>query len=195
MRPGVLFIIALVFSLAFITRAVGTASDFQAMAKNAAEHAATDEAAHDGHAEPEPDPAPLSAEGGDLPALVGMIRTRTEEIDRRLAEIEAREKLLLAVEARASEKLAELEAAQRALAETADRLDSASSADIKALADMYANMKPAQAGAIFNAMEPSFAAGFLTQIRPENAALILAAMEPQKAYAVSVIIAGRNAEN
>jgi flagellar motility protein MotE (MotC chaperone) len=58
---------------------------------------------------------------------------------------------------------------------------------------MYESMKPARAGEIFNAMEPAFAAGFLTQMNRENAALVLANMDTQKAYAASIIIAGRNA--
>jgi flagellar motility protein MotE (MotC chaperone) len=54
-------------------------------------------------------------------------------------------------------------------------------------------MKPARAGEIFKAMDPSFAAGFLTEMNSENAALILSSMDTEKAYAASVIIAGRNA--
>ena len=43
-------------------------------------------------------------------------------------------------------------------------------------------------------MAPEFAAGFLGQMGAVPAALILANMEAEKAYAVSLLLAGRNVE-
>ncbi|MBI1393843.1 MAG: hypothetical protein GC152_13980 [Alphaproteobacteria bacterium] len=197
MRPGALLIISMVFTLAFVTRAIGTVSDVR--------DGATAEISG-GNASHGSDPLPVRSDDfeppehpdgndADFVSLAGMIKERTNEIQRRIDELNERENLLAAIESRVDEKLQQLAAAQSALAETAARVDAASERDIMALADMYANMKPQQAGAIFNAMEPSFAAGFLTSMRPETAAAILAGMEPQKAYAVSVIIAGRNMNN
>ena len=57
---------------------------------------------------------------------------------------------------------------------------------------MYQQMKPKQAGQIFNEMAASFAAGFIAEMRPDAAALVLANMDATKAYAVSLLIAGRN---
>jgi len=218
MKPSVLLVITLIFLLAFVSRVIGAVDEVDGLVKSAraggaaSQQAPAETRASAGSREPvdsvdtgdaaaagsAPD-ADMSTreidEDADLTSLVDAIKQRSAEIDRRMAELGAREALLDAIETRARETLAELEAAQGALAENAARLDAASDQDIKALAQMYANMKPAQAGAIFDAMEPSFAAGFLTEIRSENAALILASMDPQKAYAVSVIIAGRNVEN
>jgi flagellar motility protein MotE (MotC chaperone) len=42
-------------------------------------------------------------------------------------------------------------------------------------------------------MDPGFAAGFLGRMRPDAAAAVLAGMDPAAAYAISAIIAGRNA--
>ncbi len=207
MKPGVLFVIATMFSLAFVTRAIGTVESVRG---DSASEAGADKMSMVGHGESH-DSTTSDAHGAaynprvgdhvgddiddDVVSLASMIRQRTAEIERRIEELNEREQALGEVEARVDEKLAELETAQAALADTAARVDAASDEDIRALANMYANMKPAQAGAIFNAMEPSFAAGFLTAMRAENAAAVLASMEPQKAYAVSVIIAGRNVEN
>ena len=54
-------------------------------------------------------------------------------------------------------------------------------------------MKPQKAGEIFDTMNPTFAAGFLTEMNSENAALILANMSTDNAYEASMIIASRNA--
>ena len=83
-------------------------------------------------------------------------------------------------------------AAGGGLAETAALVDDAAGRDGRHLADMYRQMKPKQAGRIFNAMAPEFAAGFLGQMGAVSAAQILANMEAEKAYAVSLLLAGRN---
>ena len=57
---------------------------------------------------------------------------------------------------------------------------------------MYRQMKPKQAAQIFDQMPPSFAAGFLGEMAPESAALIMANMDAERAYAVSLLLAGRN---
>jgi len=198
MKPGALIVISIVFTLAFVTRAIGTVADVRA------DEAIVGQEASDGKG---PIGVEVASTTGvdrsaaaerndeDFVSLAGMIKERTAEIERRVKQLTERESVLAAIESRVDEKLRELEAAHAALAATAERVDAASDKDIQALAEMYANMKPQQAGAIFNAMEPSFAAGFLTAMRPEAAAAILAGMEPQKAYAVSVIIAGRNLNN
>ena len=54
-------------------------------------------------------------------------------------------------------------------------------------------MNAKQAAALFEEMDPDFAAGFLGLLEPEKAAEILAGVSPSKAYALSVIVAGRNA--
>ncbi|MEO0398793.1 MAG: hypothetical protein AAF224_05145 [Pseudomonadota bacterium] len=244
MKPSVLVIIIVVFSMAFVSRAIGTVGDVRMQLAAADTHAddghkeMADKAPHDadhgdkhadghdakenhashsdqkssddkhhddGHGTPGGAVAPMNAaaslqipprkEPGDFVGLAELIKERSAEIERRIAELDEREQVLMAAEVRINEKLVELEAARASLAEKAARVDAASGEDIKALASMYANMKPQQAGQIFNAMEPTFAAGFLTAIRSEAAAAILASMDPQKAYAVSVIIAGRNVQN
>ena len=55
-------------------------------------------------------------------------------------------------------------------------------------------MKAEQAAALFEQMEPSFAAGFLGRMRADAAAAILSGLEPELAYSISVVLAGRNAD-
>jgi flagellar motility protein MotE (MotC chaperone) len=54
-------------------------------------------------------------------------------------------------------------------------------------------MKPKDAAALFEEMDPGFAAGFLGRMRAVAAASVMAGLSPQTAYSVSVIMAGRNA--
>ena len=128
----------------------------------------------------------------DLGALAAELHRQRADLARREAALEERAQLLEAIEERLRDRLAVLAAARDRLAETAALVDDAAGEDVRHLAEMYRQMKPKQAGQIFNAMAPEFAAGFLGQMGAVPAALILANMEADKAYAVSLLLAGRN---
>ena len=132
------------------------------------------------------------ADPPDLGALAAELHRQRAELVRREAALEERAQLLEAIEERLRDRLTELAAARERLAETAALVDDAAGRDVRHLADMYRQMKPKQAGRIFNAMAPEFAAGFLGQMGAVSAAQILANMEAEKAYAVSLLLAGRN---
>lgn len=132
-------------------------------------------------------------EPADRASLLASMRARTAMLDKREAELADRIKLLEAVERRIDEKMITLKTAKEELESRLTFADTAAKEDITRLARLYENMKPQKAGEIFNAMDSSFAAGFLTEMKSENAALVLANMETNKAYAASIIIAGRNA--
>ncbi|MEM9169157.1 MAG: hypothetical protein AAGC56_05840 [Pseudomonadota bacterium] len=127
-------------------------------------------------------------------SLLAEIRARSAALDAREAEIRDRERTLEILEGRLDEKITSLKQAKTDLEARLAYAETAAKEDITKLARMYENMKPARAGEIFNAMTPTFAAGFLTEMNSESAAQILTNMETKKAYAASVIIAGRNAD-
>lgn len=143
----------------------------------------------------ESEPMVSSGDGArptDLGALAAELQRQRAALTRREAELVEREQLLEAIEERLRDRLAEIAAARKRLAETAQLVDDAAGKDVRHLAQMYRQMKPKQAGRIFNAMAPEFAAGFLGRISADAAAAILANMEAEKAYAVSLLLAGRN---
>ncbi len=210
-KPNPLLIIGLVFAASFCGRAIAlaeaaakqTATEKKPAAKpvehkpadkQPAEHApapkAAEAAAPEAHAAAPRPAAPLV---GDPATLLEAIRQRAETLDAREAAVAERERMLDVVEKRLLQRTAELKALKDDLEKRLVVADTAVSADVTRLAKMYESMKPAKAGEIFNAMDSTFAAGFLTQMTSESAALILANMQTDKAYAASVIIAGRNA--
>ena len=91
-------------------------------------------------------------------------------------------------------QLAEIEAANTALGNKIDVLKSVAGDDLEHLVSMYETMKPKQASEIFNSMDPAFAAGFLREINSNTAGLIMANMDARKSYAISILIAGKNAK-
>lgn len=126
--------------------------------------------------------------------LLAELKRQRKMLQERESKLKARQQKLDALETRLKKRLDDLRAARKHLSETAALVDDAADKDVKRLAEMYQQMKPKQAGQIFNEMAPSFAAGFMAQMRPDAAALIMSYMEPAKAYAVSVMLAGRNVE-
>jgi flagellar motility protein MotE (MotC chaperone) len=136
---------------------------------------------------------PAVAETDEAGALLTALQAREERLrgaEAALAERRAAQEIM---EQALDRKLAELTAAEQALAATIARAETAAEDDISRLTRVYENMKPANAAALFEAMAPDFAAGFLARMRPEAAAGIMAGLTPQAAYSISALLAGRNA--
>ena len=134
--------------------------------------------------------APVPAEEPSV--LVAELRRQRAALDEREAQVAEREQMMKTLQKQLNARLEELRAARERLAETAALVNDAAGKDVRKLAEMYQQMKPKQAGQIFNEMAPSFAAGFIGEMRPDAAALIMANMDADKAYAVSLLLAGRN---
>lgn len=182
MRTGALTVLAAGFMLSALLRAGDVVAGLPEIRDDGFGNVVAPANERPGSAEPEIDAGTLVAE---LQRQAARLRTREAELDARARRLEG-------VETTLKERLAELAALRRDLeAEVAGARDAAAQ-DVRQLATVYETMKPKQAGRIFDEMEPSFAAGFLGELSAEQAAQILASMKPARAYAVSILLAGRN---
>ena len=128
-----------------------------------------------------------------LDRLISDIRAREAAVEERELKFADRMQALDIANGEIDKRLEELVAAEESLKATLAVAESALDTDIASLTTVYESMKPKDAAAVFSEMAPEFAAGFLAQMRPEMAANILSGLAPETAYAVSVLIAGRNA--
>ena len=130
-------------------------------------------------------------------ADIAPILERLQEREGRVVSAESRldqkQQALAAAETRVGERLAELRAAEESLRATLALSNTAAEDDLSKLTSVYESMKPKDAVPLFEAMESGFAAGFLGRMRSDAAGAIMAGMSAEKAYAISVILAGRNA--
>ncbi|MEL6594746.1 MAG: hypothetical protein AAFQ47_02320 [Pseudomonadota bacterium] len=126
-------------------------------------------------------------------ALLARLLERDAALRDREQKLEERLAMLAIAEADLTEMLAALDAAEAKLAATIALSETASSDDIALLTRVYQQMKPKDAAAVFEQMTPEFAAGFLGAMKPDGAAAILSGLSPEKAYGISVLLAGRNA--
>ena len=131
---------------------------------------------------------------GAVSTALAAIDGRAQSLDSREAAIEERQAQLDAAEQLIGTRLAELEAAEERLTALLSTTDEAASNDVDQLMAFYEAMNSEDAAALFAEMDPNFAAGFLSRMRPESGAGILAELEPAQAYAISVILATRNAD-
>ncbi len=126
-------------------------------------------------------------------ALLKAFQEREARLAARESQLEDRMRALSLADAEISEKLAALVAAEEQLSETISQAERAAATDLDRLKNVYENMKPREAAALFEEMPPQFAAGFLGMMRPDAAAAIMTQLPPETAYSFSVVLAGRNA--
>ncbi|MEM1313164.1 MAG: hypothetical protein AAGI51_01310 [Pseudomonadota bacterium] len=178
MRFGALLVVASLFGGSALSRLVDPAG---AMAQEASSLGAPSD--EEMACLPPEDPVPLLA----------AVKERETFLAARADAIADRARLLEAAEARFRAEADRLERMEAQLAQTLAIAESAADEDVARLASVYEAMNPKNAALIFETMDVTFAAGFLTRMEREAAARILSGLPPDKAYAVSVVIAGRNA--
>ncbi|MEO1107145.1 MAG: hypothetical protein AAFX90_04405 [Pseudomonadota bacterium] len=136
---------------------------------------------------------PVKTETRDVEVLLAELLRREERVKLREDKIMEQEKALEIANEAIDMRLATLQEAEESLRATLAVADKAAETDLTQLTDVYQNMKPKDAAALFETMDPTFASGFLSRMPPEAAASILAGLSPDAAYTISVVMAGRNA--
>lgn len=136
---------------------------------------------------------PKSCEANDgIASLLEDLSAREDRVERKELALQNRMLALEVAEESFSSSLETLLAAESTLNATISKASSASEIDLVQLTAMYENMKPKDAAKLFEEMDPVFSSGFLGRMNPASAASVLAGLKPETAYAISVILAGRN---
>ncbi|MEO9651159.1 MAG: hypothetical protein ABJ360_07485 [Roseobacter sp.] len=143
---------------------------------------------------PQPEQNPPEVDGIGMSEMLAAFQKREARLERLENEMAVRQKALQVADEEIEKRLVVLQNAEEALRSMLAIADTAAEDDLTTLTTVYENMKPKDAAALFEEMEPGFAAGFLGRMRPDAAAGIMAGLSPQKAYTISVLLAGRNAD-
>ena len=126
-------------------------------------------------------------------ALAEALRLRETRVATQEAAVADRMSALALADQAIQTRLAALTEAEDRLSKTITMADGAAESDLTQLTAVYEKMKPKDAAPLFEAMAPEFAAGFLGRMRPDAAAAILAGLTAEHGYAVSILLASRNA--
>jgi len=134
-------------------------------------------------------PAPASTQSSDV---LEALAARRKALDARQNEVEMREKLLAAAEARIDDKIVELKELKAKIDEVFKTEESKGDEKFKSLVKVYENMKPKDAAAVFEQLDMTVLLELLDRMNERKLAAILAAMDPARAQAVTVELATEN---
>ena len=134
-----------------------------------------------------------SLTGQELDAVVKALNERESAIEKKELQLLKKSRALEVIKEKIDKEIAIMKKAESELRMTIALADSAAENDIKKLVAVYENMKPKNAALLFDRMDHNFSAGFLGEMNPASAASIIELMSPETAYAVSAVLAGRNA--
>ncbi|WP_408902184.1 MotE family protein, partial [Rhodovarius crocodyli] len=134
---------------------------------------------------PPPPPPPPDPQAEAERALLGTLRARRVELDRRAEELNQRELLIQASEQRVTARLEEMRALQTRLEGELRARDEREEAGIRQLVRVYESMRPRDAATILDDLEMPVLLQVIDRMREAKAAPVLAAMRPDRARAVT----------
>lgn len=117
--------------------------------------------------------------------LLQKLAERREEIEAQARELDVRENLLKAAEARIDKKVQTLKTLQQTIEESMVKYDEEQENKLQNLVKIYENMKPKDAGRIFEELEMDVLLQVAEKMNNRRLAPILAKMAPQKARDVT----------
>lgn len=139
---------------------------------------------------PPPTPAAPPISASERTLLLDL-RQRSSELDAREAALTVRERVLAAAETRLSARVKELADLQKRLELLEAQRRDRDEANWRGLVKLYEDMKPRDAGAIFNDLDLPVLLPILDRMKEAKAAAILAAMQPDRARLVTAELADR----
>lgn len=123
--------------------------------------------------------------------LLQRLAERRETIEAQERELQTREAMLRAAEARIDGKIAELQQLEQSLTELVAEADAQEQAKIDQLVRIYGAMKPKEAARIFNDLDMPILITVVESMRENKVAPILAQMDAIKATAVTEALSTR----
>ncbi len=132
--------------------------------------------------------------------LLQSLRERREELRKREATIDQREKVLKGMEIRLQNKVDELnaikgeiEAMRDQITELSKKFEQGENKEIQSLVALYEKMKPKDAAQIFDNLNLTILMDVVKGMKESKLALIVAAMDPKKATELSAAIGTKTA--
>lgn len=125
-------------------------------------------------------------------AVLERLQERRQELETRAREVDIRESLLKATEKRIESKVGEVKAVESRIAAAAQQKEEADNGRFKSIVTMYENMKPKDAGRIFDRLEMPVLIEVATRMKPQKMAEVLAQMQPESAERLTVELARRS---
>lgn len=121
--------------------------------------------------------------------VLSAIAARRKALDARQADLDMREKLLAATEARIEDKIAELKTLKAEIDKVFRTEESRGEEKLMSLVKVYENMKPKDAAAVFEQLDMTVLLDIMERMNERRMAAVLAAMDPARAQDITVALA------
>jgi flagellar motility protein MotE (MotC chaperone) len=131
------------------------------------------------------------ASAADVKAMLEELTRRQAEIEQREKAVAAREEKLALYEKDVTEKIAQLEQVGKSLKDELKRSNSASDEAAASLAKVYGAMKPSEAAPILDQLDEATALRILTRMKEKQVGEILPLMTRERAIVLTRSLAGR----
>lgn len=138
---------------------------------------------------------PASAESPAERELLADLHRRSATLQQRAAALEIRESVVKAAEKQLAARVAELTSLQSKLAAEHTAREQKDATRWQALVQLYQNMQPRSAAAIFDGLSMPVLVGVMSRMNERKAAPILAAMQPDKARELTARLAALPGES
>ena len=156
------------------------------------EHAASDHSAPStADAHPTTDLIPSSLMSAAEVDVLESLSTRRQELEKRARELDMREKLVIAQEAKVDQKVAEMHEIEDRLKGMLGQLDDEEAQQIASLIKVYESMKAKDAARIFENLNRDILIDVAAGMKEVKMAAIMAAMDSKKAQQLTVLLATR----
>jgi flagellar motility protein MotE (MotC chaperone) len=116
---------------------------------------------------------------------------RRESLDARQHDLDLRENMIKAAEARIDKKIAEMKSLQASVEGILKQVDDQDDAKLKSLVKIYETMKPKDAARIFEGLDMPVLLGVISRMKEQKVAPVMEAMSADKAKAITDALAAR----
>lgn len=202
--PRILPLVAVALAGVAAVRLIGAGPDLfqgaRAWAEEAGEAAAAEAAAEGAQSRPAPPPAcavsveELAEQAGLSPAELRILQSlsqRRGQLDARDVDFETQLPLLIAAEAKADERIAELTALRAEIQGLLGQVSEQEQEEVNRLVAVYQAMRPRDAAPVFSRLPDNVRLPVAAAMRPRALAAIMAEMQPEAARVLTERLARR----
>lgn len=128
-------------------------------------------------------------------AVLNSLGNRRDALNQREQDLELREQVLGAAEARLNERFQELKALEAKINSEAERQEEQAAEEIMDLVKIYESMKAKNAARIFNRLDLEIMLKVVKQMQPRKMADVLSEMDPEVAEQLTIALAAGKSRN
>jgi hypothetical protein len=124
--------------------------------------------------------------------VFGSLSKRSTDLNKKEQDIELKQAALTAIETKLNQKIQQIQLEQQKLEKIKEVYSERQSTEIKSLANIYSNMKPRDAAAIFDQLDMPLLVKIVSAMKERSVAQVVSQMNPSKVRDLSIELSNSN---